>query len=112
VAQTVGSDSAQRTYVSVDSGEHRGFKMYLSGVYADTDKWKGEGPQRQWQFNGKAVYDWSDWRFTGWAATSRRATSTAPSPPGPEGLIHALRLRFGQYRRHGPGRARGTDLGQ
>jgi iron complex outermembrane receptor protein len=72
VAQTLGSDRAQRTYVSVDSGEHRGFKMYLSGVYADTDKWKGEGPQRQWQFNGKAVYDWQDWRFTGWAATSRR----------------------------------------
>lgn len=71
-AQMIGSDSAQRTFVSLDSGEHQGLSSYLSAVYSETDKWKGEGPQQQWQFNGKALYQQDAWSLTAYAATSRR----------------------------------------
>lgn len=60
VAQSVGTDSAHRTYARLDTGDHHGFAMYLSGAYASVDKWKGDGEQTQKQFNGKAVYDFGD----------------------------------------------------
>lgn len=71
-AQMLGSDSAQRTFVSLDSGEHNGLSSYISAMYSETDKWKGEGPQQQWQFNGKALYQHDDWSVSAYAATSRR----------------------------------------
>ncbi|MGO4780527.1 TonB-dependent receptor, partial [Lysobacter sp. 2RAB21] len=52
LAQTIGSDSTSRSYVRMDTGDHNGFSAYLSGVFHTTDKWKGEGPQRNTQFNG------------------------------------------------------------
>lgn len=72
VAQTIGSDSAQRTYARLDTGVRDGFSMYLSAVYSDSDKWKGFGPQEQRQFNGKFQWDMDSLRVTGYAATSRR----------------------------------------
>lgn len=60
VAQSIGTDSARRTYARLDTGDHHGFAMYLSGAYATVDKWKGQGDQTQKQFNGKAVYDFGD----------------------------------------------------
>jgi len=60
VEQGFGSDSAHRTYARLDTGDHNGFAMSLSGVYTDTDKWKGYGDQEQKQFNAKAVYNWGD----------------------------------------------------
>lgn len=60
VAQSVGTDSARRTYARLDTGDHHGFAMYLSGAYAMVDKWKGQGDQTQKQFNGKAVYNFGD----------------------------------------------------
>ncbi len=56
VGQTVGSDSATRTYARLDTGDHGGLAMALSGVHASIDKWKGYGTQSYDQFNGKAVY--------------------------------------------------------
>ncbi|MGJ7904338.1 TonB-dependent receptor [Lysobacter sp. 1R34A] len=72
LAQTVGSDATSRTYARIDTGDHNGFSAYLSGVFHTTDKWKGEGPQRNGQFNGKFVYANDDVKVTGYAATSRR----------------------------------------
>ncbi|MGO1001515.1 TonB-dependent receptor [Lysobacter sp. CA196] len=72
LAQTVGSDATSRTYARIDTGDHNGFSAYLSGVFHTTDKWKGEGPQRNGQFNGKFVYANDEVKITGYAATSRR----------------------------------------
>ncbi|EIL97111.1 TonB-dependent receptor [Rhodanobacter thiooxydans LCS2] len=72
LAQSAGSDSALRTYARLDTGDHNGFAMYLSGAYADSDKWKGNGPQKQQQFNGKAVYDFGDNHVAAMLNTSSR----------------------------------------
>lgn len=72
LAQTVGSDATSRTYARIDTGDHNGFSAYLSGVFHTTDKWKGDGPQRNGQFNGKFVYANDEVKITGYAATSRR----------------------------------------
>jgi len=73
LAQTFGSDSAQRTFVRVDSGDHGGFSAYGAYAASDMDKWKGDGPQKYEQFNAKALYSWA--RATGSACswTSRGA---------------------------------------
>ena len=39
VAQTFGSDQNRRTYARIDTGDYKGFSMYLSGVHADADMW-------------------------------------------------------------------------
>lgn len=72
LAQSVGSDSALRTYARLDTGDHDGFAMYLSGASADSDKWKGDGAQKQQQFNGKAVYNFGDSRVGAMLTTSSR----------------------------------------
>ncbi|HEY0231153.1 MAG TPA: TonB-dependent receptor [Dokdonella sp.] len=72
LARTLGDDSAQRTYVRIDTGDHHGFAMYVSGAYSDTDKWKGEGEQKQTQFNVKAMYDFGDNHLGFLWTTSRR----------------------------------------
>jgi iron complex outermembrane receptor protein len=60
-SQTVGSDSTSRTFVRVDSGEFAsGTKFYLSGTAMRADKWKGDGPQDQDQFNSKIVHRFGD----------------------------------------------------
>jgi iron complex outermembrane receptor protein len=53
-SQTLGSDDTSRTFVRVDSGLiGSGTKFYLSGTRMRADKWKGDGPQNQEQFNSK-----------------------------------------------------------
>src|SRR5450830_1977637 len=53
-SQTLGSDSTSRTFVRVDSGLlSTGTKFYLSGTRMRADKWKGDGPQDQDQFNSR-----------------------------------------------------------
>jgi len=72
IEQGFGSDSAHRTYARLDTGDHNGFAMYLSGAYSDVDKWKGYGDQEQKQFNAKAVYDWGDNHVGALLTTSSR----------------------------------------
>lgn len=72
VAQTVGSDSTYRTYGRLDTGDHHGFAMYLSAESAKADKWKGDGEQKQFQFNGKAVYNFGDSKIGALLTTSKR----------------------------------------
>jgi iron complex outermembrane receptor protein len=73
LAQTIGSDATRRTYARLDTGDHAGFAMYLSGAYSTTDKWKGWGDQDQTQFNGKAVYDFGSNHLSLLVSTSRRS---------------------------------------
>lgn len=54
VSQTLGSDDTSRTFVRVDSGLFAsGTKFFLSGTRMRADKWKGDGPQNQEQFNSR-----------------------------------------------------------
>ncbi|HIV72235.1 MAG TPA: TonB-dependent receptor [Candidatus Aquabacterium excrementipullorum] len=76
VEQTVGQDSNLRTFARFDSGllSDESTKFSLSAVRQYGDKWKGEGEQRQQQFNSKVVtrfggtaklsafFNWSDRR--------------------------------------------------
>ncbi|MFC4763488.1 TonB-dependent receptor [Dyella koreensis] len=71
-AQGIGTDSARRTYVRLDTGNKDGFAMYLSGAYSNVDKWKGDGSQEQMQFNVKATYDFGDSRIGALLTTSDR----------------------------------------
>jgi iron complex outermembrane receptor protein len=73
VAQTIGSDSNTRSYARIDSGDHGGFAMYLSGLRADADMWaRPESPTHTQQFNGKAVYDFGAGnRLSAFVDTSR-----------------------------------------
>ncbi|WAC64184.1 TonB-dependent receptor [Pseudoxanthomonas sp. SL93] len=72
LSQTVGSDATRRTYARLDTGDHQGFAMYLSGMTSRMDKWKGDGEQKQDQVNLKAVYDVGDHRISLLATTSKR----------------------------------------
>lgn len=55
---TYGSDNTYRAYIRADSGDlGGGLRGYLSYAYLTTDKWKGDGGQRQHQANAKIVED-------------------------------------------------------
>ncbi len=56
VAQTLGSDAAQRTFVKFDSGilNSKG-KFYIAGAHQTQDLWKGDGEQGYDQINVKFV---------------------------------------------------------
>lgn len=61
LAQGVGSDSARRSFIKLDSGRlSTGTKFYVSYVNQDSDKWKGAGDQRQEQANGKLIQSIGD----------------------------------------------------
>lgn len=72
VEQTLGSSQAQRSFVRLDSGERDGLSGYLSLLHHATDKWKGEGPQRQSQLNGKVRLERETSTLTGFVNVSRR----------------------------------------
>jgi iron complex outermembrane recepter protein len=63
--QTLGSYRFKRSYLRADSGDIDGFKAYLSGVYVDAPKWKGNDSQQQKQINGKLSYTWGWGRIDG-----------------------------------------------
>lgn len=57
-AQTVGSYSASRTYLRVDTGEFGGGNSaYISGVRQRARAWDFRGIQKGWQANAKFVHD-------------------------------------------------------
>lgn len=54
--QMIGSDSARRTFVKLETGElGSGTRAYLAAMDSSTDKWKGGGDQEQRQYNIKLV---------------------------------------------------------
>lgn len=70
--QSFGSDSFQRSFARIDTGDRGGWRAFVSASHYDTDKWKGWGPQRQNQFNAKLVKEWERLTLTGFVNASRR----------------------------------------
>lgn len=52
---TYGSDSTLRGFARFGFGSETGARAFISGQWGTADKWKGEGKQRQWTVNAKAV---------------------------------------------------------
>ncbi|WP_157215720.1 TonB-dependent receptor [Flavisphingomonas formosensis] len=71
---TYGSDDTIRGYVRLDTGDltGHGLKGYLSYSYLGTDKWKGDGKQRQHQVNAKLVQELDRGSITAWFNFSDR----------------------------------------
>jgi len=71
-SQTIGSDSAARTFLRVDSGRSSLGEFAISHADQDADKWKGHGQQKQEQWNLKWVKAIGDSRLSAFVNTSRR----------------------------------------
>lgn len=71
-AQTLGSDNNRRSFVRLDSGASDLGAIYASYTHQQADKWKGEGQQRQDQFNLKYVKDFGESRLSAFVNTSNR----------------------------------------
>ncbi|GGJ65548.1 TonB-dependent receptor [Sphingopyxis bauzanensis] len=71
---TYGSEDTKRAFVRIDSGEIApgGPRLALSYAWQDGDKWKGDGVQRQHQFNGRIVQPVGDGQFFGFVNYSDR----------------------------------------
>jgi iron complex outermembrane receptor protein len=71
---TYGSEDTKRASVRIDSGEIApgGPRLALSYAWQDGDKWKGDGVQRQHQFNGRIVQPVGDGQFFGFVNYSDR----------------------------------------
>lgn len=74
---SVGSDAAQRVFLRVDSGEFgsAGTHLFLSYVDQTTDKWKGDGEQKQEAINFKLVQPLGEAKLTGFYSYSDRVES-------------------------------------
>lgn len=72
LSQTFGTDQNRRTYLRLDTGDYRGFSMYVSGVRATADMWAPPGsPTTTKQYNTKAVYQFDGGKLTAYADNSR-----------------------------------------
>ncbi len=69
---TYGSDDTWRGYVRADFGSDNGPAGYVSVLYGDTGKWKGEGVQQQRQVNVKFTAPVGSVNFDAWYSFSRR----------------------------------------
>lgn len=54
-AGTYGSESTVRGFARLNFGSPDGVRAFVSGVYHDAEKWKGEGQQRNWMVTAKGV---------------------------------------------------------
>ena len=72
VRETFGSDSEMRSYGRVDTGDTGFGRFSMSFTNQDAEKWKGEGHQRQKQFNLGYLNTWGDSRLSAFVNTSQR----------------------------------------
>jgi len=70
--QSFGSYRFERSYLRADTGNIDGFRGYLSAIFVDAPKWKGNDSEQQRQINGKFVYSWDWGRITGLLDTAYR----------------------------------------
>lgn len=70
--QTVGSDKNRRTFLRLDSGATEFGEFYLSYTNQNADKWRGQGEQRQDQWNLKYTKQFGDSRLSAFINTSNR----------------------------------------
>lgn len=54
-ALTYGSSNTLRGFARYGFGSEDGARAFVSAQYGTADKWKGEGKQKQWTINAKAV---------------------------------------------------------
>ncbi|MCH7628278.1 MULTISPECIES: TonB-dependent receptor [Novosphingobium] len=73
VSATAGSDNSYRGFVRAAIGKADAARIMGSFVYGTTDKWKGDGEQRQWAVNAKAIVPVGDVDFDGFFSHSDRA---------------------------------------
>ncbi|NQE61744.1 TonB-dependent receptor [Caulobacter sp. RHG1] len=74
VSQSFGSEDTYRTFVRVDTGEHKGWSAYLSGHYAQQDLFVNQGAYNKStgkQFNGKVTYKGERGQLTAFVDLSR-----------------------------------------
>lgn len=71
-ALTTGSSRNRRAFVRLDSGATQLGEFYLSYTRQNADKWKGEGEQRQEQWNFKYAKQLGEHQLTGFINTSKR----------------------------------------
>ncbi|MBB5684662.1 TonB-dependent receptor [Sphingobium boeckii] len=69
---TAGSDNSYRGFARIDAGSEGGARGYLSYGYLTTDKWKGDGAQRQHAVNAKAIVPVGNFNLTGFFSFSDR----------------------------------------
>lgn len=70
---TYGSENTIRGFGRVNFGEADGIRGFISGVYHNSEKWKGGGDQRNWQINAKAIIPVGVAEFDAYFAYSDRA---------------------------------------
>ncbi|WP_162818090.1 TonB-dependent receptor [Aquirhabdus parva] len=72
--QSFGQDSAKRSFVRLDTGLIAGSntKLSLSFTDQDSDKWRGDGAQKQQQFNSKLVSNFENAKFSAFLNWSDR----------------------------------------
>jgi iron complex outermembrane receptor protein len=71
-AQTIGTDSARRTFVGIDTGLMGNTKVALSFTDESADKWRGSGSRKQQQFNSKLVSTFGENRLSAFVNYSDR----------------------------------------
>ena len=72
VRETLGSDNEMRSYGRVDTGDTGFGRFSMSFTSQDAEKWKGEGHQRQKQFNLGYLNTWGESRLSAFVNTSQR----------------------------------------
>ena len=70
--ETLGSDHEMRSYGRVDTGDTGFGRFALSFTSQDAEKWKGQGHQRQQQFNLGYLNTWGESRLSAFVNTSQR----------------------------------------
>ncbi len=60
VGQSVGSNSAIRSYVRVDSGDMDGYRAFISGSYYSTNHYTGPGNDTREHIDFKLVHEWGE----------------------------------------------------
>jgi iron complex outermembrane receptor protein len=74
VSQTLGSESAARTFVRFDTGDYSGLSAYVSGQYTRQDLFVNQPAYNKStgkQINGKIVYRFGNGKITAFADISR-----------------------------------------
>jgi iron complex outermembrane receptor protein len=70
---TYGSDTTYRGFLRGGIGTADGARAFASVAYASTDKWKGDGKQRQLNLNAKGILPLGDVTLDGYISYSDRA---------------------------------------
>lgn len=73
VDATYGSENTIRGFGRFNIGSADGARAFISGVYHDAEKWKGEGSQRNWTVNAKAIVPVGSVEFDAYFSYSDRA---------------------------------------